>query len=66
MSFVNYRLPVRLLSASYSGIDICCLIYLKICLSLYIENKNIIKLENVINLIVTQCTLYIDYIDDLG
>ena len=48
-----------------SGIDICFLIYLKICLSLYIENKNIIKLENVSNLIVTQCTLYIDYIDDL-
>jgi len=61
--FVNCRLPVRLWNAS--GIDICFLIYLKKYLSLYIENKNIIKLENVSNSIVTQCTLYIDYIDDL-
>ena len=55
---------MRLWNASI--IDMFFLIYLKICLSLYIENKNIIKLENVSNLIVAQCTLYIDYIDDLG
>ena len=62
MTFVNYRLPVRLLNAS--GIDICFLIYLKICLSLNIENQNTIKLETVSSLIVTQCTLDFDYIDD--
>jgi len=31
---------------------------------LYIENQNTIKLENVSSLIVTQCTLNFDYIDD--